>query len=379
MEAKDLTIREILATNCKKTIEVELETEKCTVKASVPMGTSMGKYEVISLPVKEVLKKFQEVKKNFILENFYSLEEVDVKLRDIDKTPNFSKIGGNLALAISSVYLKAFAMHNGQEVFEYFSEGKMPKPLSNVAGGWGEESEIQEFLLLPERQKSFKDSIFRIAVAYLELGNILKKVDKTFKFSKNYESGWVNNLSTEKLLKILSDLCKTYRLRIGMDVAASDRWNGKTYRGRTKEKHKKFISKLIKKFDILFMEDPFHQDDFDSFSWLTKKFKNTIVCGDDLYVTNPERLKIGIEKKATNAILIKPNQIGTITDTIKVIDMAKKHKMTTVISHRSGTTDETLLCHLAVGLGCDLAKFGISGERIIKINELLRIEEKLHP
>jgi enolase len=378
LEAKNLTIREILATNCKKTIEVELETEKYDVRASVPMGTSTGKYEAISLPVKEALKKFQEVKKNFILENFYSQEEVDAKLRDIDKTPNFSKIGGNLALAISSAYLKAFAMHNGQEVFEYFSGRKMPRPLCNVAGGWGEESEIQEFLLLPERQKSFKDVVFRISNAYLDLGKILKKKDKAFKFSKNYESGWVTSLSTEKLLKILSDLCKDYKLRIGMDVAASDRWNGKKYRGRNEKKHRDFISKLIKKFDILFMEDPFHQDDFDSFSWLTRKFKNTIVCGDDLYVTNPERLRIGIEKNATNAVLIKPNQIGTITDTIKVVNMAKKHKMTTVISHRSGTTDETLLCHLAVGLGCDLAKFGISGERIIKINELLRIEEKLH-
>jgi len=378
LEAKNLAIREILATNCKKTIEVELETDKCTVRASVPMGTSTGKYEVVSLPVKEVLKKFQEVRKNFILENFYSLEEVDAKLKDIDKTPNFSRIGGNLALVISSAYLKAFAMHNGQEVFEYFSEGKMPRPLCNVAGGWGEESEIQEFLLLPERQKSFKDVVFRISKAYLELGNILKKRDRTFKFSKNYESGWVTNLSTEKLLDILSDLCKNYKLRIGIDVAASDRWNGKKYRNRTEEKHRKFISQLIKKFHVLFMEDPFHEDDFDSFSWLTKKFKNTIVCGDDLYATNPERLKIGIEKNATNAILIKPNQIGTITDVIKVVDMAKKHKMSIVISHRSGTTDENLLCHLAVGLGCDLAKFGISGERIIKINELLRIEEKLH-
>ena len=378
MEAKNLTIREILATNCKKTIEVELETDKCTVRASVPMGTSTGKYETISLPVKQVLKNFQDVKKNFILEDFYSQEEVDSKLRDIDKTPNFRKIGGNLALGISSAYLKAFAIHNSQEVFEYFSGKKMPKPLANVAGGWGEESEIQEFLLLPERQKSFKDAVFRISEAYLDLGIILKKVDKTFKVSKNYESGWVTNISTKKLLDILSDLCKDYKLRIGMDVAATDRWSGRTYVGRIKEKHRDFISKLIKDFNVLYMEDPFHEDDFDSFSWLTENFKNTLICGDDLYATNPERLKIGIEKKATNSILIKPNQIGTITDVINVVDIAKKHRMTTVISHRSGTTDETLLCHLAVGLGCELAKFGISGERIIKINELFRIEEKIH-
>jgi len=179
-------------------------------------------------------------------------------------------------------------------------------------------------------------------------------------------------------MDILSDLCDDYKLRIGMDVAATDRWNGRTYVGRIKEKHRDFMTKLIEDFNVLFMEDPFHEDDFDSFSWLTENYKDILVCGDDLYATNPERLKMGIEKNATNSILIKPNQIGTITDVIKVVDMAKKHKMTTVISHRSGTTDENLLCHLAVGLECDLAKFGISGERIIKINELLRIEEKLH-
>ena len=377
MEAKNLTIREVLATNCKKTIEVEIEADRCTVHASVPMGTSTGKYETISLPVKKVIKNFLDIKKEFVLEDFFSQEEVDSKLRDIDKTPNFSRIGGNLALGISSAYLKAFAAQNSQEVFQYFSGKTMPKPLANVAGGWGEESEIQEFLLLPNKQKSFKDSVFRIAEAYIDLGVILKKVDKTFKTSKNYESGWVTNTSTTKLMDILSDLCDDYKLRIGMDVAATDRWDGRTYVGRIKEKHRDFMTKLIEDFDVLYMEDPFHEDDFDSFSWLTENYKNTLICGDDLYATNPERLRMGIEKNATNSILIKPNQIGTITDVIKVVDMAKKHKMTTVISHRSGTTDETLLCHLAVGLECDLAKFGISGERIIKINELLRIEEKL--
>lgn len=376
LKVKGMTIRKILATNCKPTIELELEIEKGIVKSSVPMGTSTGKYEVQSFSVHHIVKNFPEVKKHFIGKEFKSQEEVDLKLKSIDGTKNFGMIGGNLVLAISSSFLKAFALNNDKEVFEYLPSKKMPRLLANLAGGWGEESEIQEFLVFPEKQKSFKEAVFRIANAYLDLGYALKEEDKTFKFSKNYESAWVTNLSTRRILELLSIVCKEYDLRIGMDVGATDRWDSKTYLGRNLKEHKKFISGLIEDFNIKFIEDPFQEDDFDSFAWLTKQFKNVLVCGDDLYATNPERLRIGIEKKATNSILVKPNQIGTITDVMKVMEMAKKHKMTTVMSHRSGTTDETLLSHLAVGLGSDLVKYGISGERIIKINELIRIEEK---
>jgi len=376
LKVKGMSVRKILATNCKPTIELELEIEKGIVKSSVPMGTSTGKHEVQSFAVHHIVKNFPEIKKHFLGKEFKSQEEVDLKLKSIDGTKNFGMIGGNLALAISSSFLKAFALNDGKEVFEYLPGKKMPRLLANLAGGWGEESEIQEFLVFPEKQKSFKEAVFRIANAYLDLGFALKEEDKTFKFSKNYESGWVTNLSTRRTLELLSKACREYDLRIGMDVGATDRWNGKTYLGRSLEEHRQFISGLIEDFNIKFMEDPFQEDDFDSFSWLTKQFKNVLVCGDDLYATNPERLRIGIEKKATNSILVKPNQIGTITDVIKVMDMAKKDKMITVMSHRSGTTDENLLSHLAVGLGSDLVKYGISGERIIKINELIRIEEK---
>jgi len=377
LKVKGMNVRKILATNCKSTIELELEIEKGIVKSSVPMGTSRGKYEVQSFSAYHIIKNFPEIKKNFLGKDVKSQEEVDSKLKSIDGTQNFGMIGGNLALAISSSFLKAFALNDGKEVFKYLPGKKMPRLLANLAGGWGEESEIQEFLVFPEKQKSFKEAVFRIANAYLDLGFALKEEDKTFKFSKNYESGWVTNLSTRRILELLSGLCKEYDLRIGMDVGATDRWNGKTYLGRSLKEHKKFISGLIKDFNIRFMEAPFQEDDFDSFAWLTDNFKKVLVCGDDLYATNPKRLKIGIEKKATNSILVKPNQIGTITDVIKVMEIAKKHKMITVMSHRSGTTDEALLSHLAVGLGSDLVKYGISGERIIKINELMRIEDKI--
>jgi len=377
MKIKNLKVRPILATNCKKTIEVEVETENMVFNASVPMGTSVGKHEVNNLSVEQVLKIFSRVKKQFIGKTFESQREVDTKLREIDGTKNFSKIGGNLALGISSACFKVF--FEKEKGKGKFKDKKMPRPLCNVAGAWGKESEIQEFLLLPNKQRAFnfKEEIFRIARVYRELGDVLKRVDKNFMYGKNYESGWITTLQTNMLMEILSELCGR-KLSIGVDVAASDRWDGKLYvGGRNVESQMSFISELIEHFNLVYIEDPFHEDDFNSFSRLTETFRDVLICGDDLFTTNVERLKIGIDKGSTNTVLVKPNQIGTITDTIEFVNLAKENGMKTVMSHRSGTTEETLVCYLAVMLDCDFVKFGIAGERIIKINEMMRIEDEM--
>ena len=369
MEVKDLKLRKILATNSKETVEVELVTERGSIRSSVPIGTSVGKYEVKWLEVNKVLKIFPKIKKRLKSKEFHSQDEVDLELKKLDGTPNFSRIGGNLALGISSAFLKAFTLGNDQEVFEYLGGKKLPKPLCNVAGGWVD-SEIQEFLVFPKKQRSFREEIFKIAEFYLKLGESLRKKDKSFKFSKNYESAWVSNLRTEEILDLIKKEAKKYGLLIGVDVAGN-------YSGRKKEGQFDFISSLIKKFSLKYVEDPFEESDFKSFASLQKKFKKVIVCGDDLIATNPRRLKLAIKKKAVSGVIVKPNQVGTISDTIKVVGEAKRHKITTIISHRSGETEDTLICHLAVGLESEFAKIGISGERIVKINELIRIEEKI--
>jgi enolase len=374
MKIKDLKIRKILNTKSQETIEIEAKTKKGIVKTSVPQGTSKGKYEAKYLPIKTVLKNFQKIKKYFINKEFRSQEEVDLLLRKLDKTRNFSKIGGNLALGISSVALKAFALDDEQQVYEYLGGKKLPKLLANVAGGWGKGNEIQEFLVMPVKQKSFSKNVFKIAELYIELGKILKSKDRNFRFSKNYESGWVTSLSTNKLLDIISDLVQGKNLT---DVAASDRWNGKKYIKRSPKQHFDFISELVDKYNLKFIEDPFHEDDFESFAELMKRTNNVLICGDDLLCTNVERLRVALARKAINCALVKPNQIGTISDTIAFVRLAKKHGIKTVMSHRSGTTDDVLISHLTVGLECDYAKIGISGERIFKINELIRIEETL--
>jgi enolase len=379
MKVLDLKIRKVYASNSKETIEIEASTKKGKVFASVPFGTSKSKYEVKYLPFKHVLSNFLKIKKYF-LEDFENLKEVDDLLHIIDKSEDFREIGGNLALAISSVFLKAFAMEEDIPIFLYLNKNPtIPKPVCNVAGGWRGQSDIQEFLLLPLHQESFLESMEDIMKAYLELGNELKRIDNSFNYSKNLESAWVSSLQAEKLLETLEKI-KGENLMIGLDVAASNLWNGEKYVYKDKQlttmQQLEYMLELIRKFKVFYVEDPFHQDDFVSFSVLTKN-SNCLVVGDDIYATNIKRLKAGLDIKATNAVLVKPNQIGTITDALNFVREAKKNNMKVVVSHRSAETDDNLLSHLAVGFGADYFKLGVSGERIIKINEMIRIEETI--
>jgi enolase len=385
MQQKNLTIREILATNAQKTIEVELQTAKGSVRSSVPIGTSKGKYEVVSLPVEEVIRKFLILRRQFASQDFSNQEEVDNFLRIIDKTPNFKEIGGNLALGISSAYLKAFALEEGLETFEYLLKDKpyIPRPICNIIGGWAGTgaSDIQEYHLLPLHQKSFLDSVTKIAKAYLDIGKTLKESDPAFVFSKNLESAWVTSLDVEKTMDILEKAAKSNLMMIGLDFAASNIWDGSFYTyansgvRMTRTEQIDFVEHLANKYSVHYIEDPFQEDDYVGFGVLTHRLPNKLVCGDDLFSTNMGRLKEGLEYKAANSMIIKPNQVGTITDVINIVKEAKRNNMSTIVSHRSGETEDTLICHLAVGLNCDFIKLGIGGERTVKINEMLRIEE----
>lgn len=369
MKINNIKIRKILATNSKQTIEVEIETNKGKVRYGVPMGTSTGKYEVKYISLDYLFREFLHIKNIFIKKNFSNQNEVDTELKNIDGTNNFSSIGGNLALGISAAFLKAFALDDGIEVYKYLGGKKIPKPLCNIAGGWTN-SEIQEFLIYPKKQKSFTEEIFNISKIYLEFEKILEKEDKKFTHGKNLESAWTTSLDTLKVLQQLYSHIQGRNVDIGLDIAGN-------YNKRSLKDQYIFIAKLIKKFNLKYIEDPYKEDEFNEFAFLKRQFKDVLICGDDLTATNPERLKEAIRRNAINAIIVKPNQIGTITDTRTVVDLAKKNKITTVISHRSGETEDTLIAQLGVGLECDMAKIGISGERICKINEFIRIEESL--
>jgi enolase len=379
MRVLNLKIRKVYASNSRETVEIEATTKKGKVYASVPFGTSKSKYEVRYLPFEQVVRNFTRIKKYF-LEEFDSLKDVDDLLHIIDKTEDFREIGGNLALAISSVFLKAFALEEGVPVFIYLNKNpSIPKPVCNVAGGWKGQSDIQEFLLLPLHQEKFLNSTEEIMDSYIKLGDELKKVDTLFNYSKNLESAWVTSLQAEKVLEAIEKV-KSESLMVGIDVAASNLWNEEKYIYKDKQlstmQQVDYMLELTKKFKLFYVEDPFHQDDFVSFSVFTKN-SNCLVVGDDIYATNIKRLKAGLDIKATNAVLVKPNQIGTITDALNFVKEAKKNNMKVVVSHRSAETDDNLLSHLAVGFGADYFKLGVSGERIVKINEMIRIEETI--
>jgi len=392
MKVRNLEIRQIFSSTTEKTIEVTLETYKGTVTSSVPIGTSKGKHEAKYLPVDQVMNRFNLIRRYFTNEEFSNQEDVDTTLRLIDKTEDFRSIGANLALAISSAFLKAFALENFQQVFEYLcsirkENAKMPRPICNVIGGGkhGGAVDIQEFQFIPIHQKSFLDSVTKIAGAYNLVAKKLNEADPNFFMAKNAESAWITNLKLEEILKLMGRTANEFLLKIGIDMAASSLWDGKQYyvyrysnKVLSSSEQLTFIKELVRNYPIIYVEDPFNEDDFTSFGILTHELQNKMVCADDLYATNIKRLKDGLDFKASNAVLVKPNQVGTITDTIKFVDEAKKNKLITVMSHRSGETEDTLISHLATGLGCDYIKLGIGGERAIKINEMLRIEGKIN-
>ena len=283
-------------------------------------------------------------------------------------------------LKCSKAFLKAFALEEGLPVFLYLNKNpSIPRPICNVAGGWKGQSDIQEFLLLPLHQESFVECMSEIMECYLKLGNVLKKLDQNFNYSKNLESAWVTSLQSEKILDVLSNI-KGENIVIGLDVAASNLWNGEKYIYKDKMlstmQQLDYMLELTRKYKLFYVEDPFHQDDFVSFSVFTKN-SNCLTVGDDIYATNIKRLKAGLDIRATNAVLVKPNQIGTITDALEFVKEAKKNNMKVIVSHRSAETDDDLLSHLAVGFGADFFKLGVSGERIVKINEMIRIEEMI--
>jgi enolase len=390
MRIRRIKLREIFATNSRKTLEIEIETTKGRVRSSVPMGTSKGSYEVRYLKTEEAKKKFLFIKNRFILQEFDSVQEVDNLLRRIDPSDNFKEIGGNLALAISSGFLKAFALNEGLEIFEYLLKNllkkekvRMPRPICNVIGFKGQR-DVEEYLLLPVHQNTFKENIEKIMNAYFKIRELLKNRDPSFTFTKDLESAWFTRLPMNEILKILTKISNEFLLKMGLDFAASHMWDEKRYYVYSHnnfvfstQDQLEFIINLAKKFPIIYFEDPFREDDFISFSVATKRLAPKMICGDDLLVTNIKRLKDAIDVKAVNAVIVKPNQVGTISDTINFVKLAQENKIITIMSHRSGETEDTLICHLAVGLGCDYVKFGTSGERTAKINELLRIEEKL--
>jgi len=400
---EDIIARRVFDSRGEETIEVDVVTTSSFGRASAPSGKSRGKAEVVYYPqggVEQAIKKVEEViSPELIGLNVDCQEEIDKALHEIDGTRDFRIIGGNTTFSISLASVEAAANSYGLLLFHYlggYVAHEMPYPLGNVISGGkhgkGKIPDLQEFLVLPYGAESFLEAADANAKIHRRTGEVLKKRDRLFGGGRSDEGAWIANIGNLDALDALAEACEEvanevgFECGLGLDVAASTMWNArkKTYIYQREAKRRdsgeqlEFIRNLAQKYHLVYVEDPFHEEDFRSFSELAKKVKNCLICGDDLFVTNAERLSRGIKLQSANAIIIKVNQVGTLTDAWETIEMAKGAGYVPVMSHRSGSTCDWHIAHLAVAFRCPVIKTGVvEGARIAKINELIRIEEFL--
>jgi len=408
VQIEDIKARKILDSRGNPTIEVDVElidlnsSKTSSGRAAAPSGASRGVHEVVAFPNQDVDASVKGLGKAFSeLEGFHlsSFTDIDEKMRELDGTDNLRNIGGNAVVALSMATAKALADMEGLPLFENLKEEayQLPYPLGNVLGG-GEHAgstapDIQEFLSLPVGAESFEEAVFGNAMVHKRVGEMAEEKDEFFTGGKSDEGAWAPNLSDEEALEIVSKACDEvseelgFEIRAGLDVAASELYDSEKGKYIYDREGKELdtgdqidlILDYIDEYDLIYVEDPIQEEDYDAFSQITEEAgDDCLICGDDLFVTNVSRIEQGMEVDASNSVLIKPNQIGTLNATKKAVDMTKENDCVPVISHRSGETTDETIAHLAVGWECPIIKTGaVGGERIAKLNELIRIEELL--
>ncbi|MGC8817165.1 MAG: phosphopyruvate hydratase [Candidatus Hadarchaeum sp.] len=403
-----LKARKILDSRGNPTIEVvvgvrDARGEVCYGRAAAPSGASKGKLEVVDFPaggVDKALEKVGEIAPRLSGIDASDQARVDEMLHELDGTPNLSVLGGNTTVAISLAVAKAAALAKQMPLYRYLGGSgdlTLPYPLGNVIGGGkhagGYAPDIQEYLVVPVGARRASDAVFTNAQVHRKLGQMFSEANPSFTRGKSDEGAWSPNICNEGALEFLAEACEKVSAETGvevrpaLDVAASSLYDAerKVYAykreavTRDPGEQLEFILDLIERFKLFYVEDPLHEEDFEGFAELTRKVgKDCFICGDDIFVTNVSRIRMGIRSKAANAIIIKPNQIGTLTDTFKAVELARRNKYMPVISHRSGETTDETIAHLAVAWRCPMIKTGVvGGERIAKLNELIRIEEDL--
>lgn len=404
---KDIFAREILDSRGNPTIEVDMMLDNgIKVTASVPSGASTGSKEALELRDRDpkryhgkgvlaAIININNIIKPTLIGKELNQAEIDKALIALDGTPNKSKLGANAILAVSLATIKALAKSNGKELYEFISNGKvtLPIPLINIINGGvhaNNNLDIQEFMIVPV-MKSFKAKVRCASEIFATLKKILK--EQNLNTAVGDEGGFApdlsyNSLALDFILKAIKDsnYIPGKDVFIALDVAASEIYNkeSNTYhldnKDMTREELTEYYLMLVKKYPIISIEDPYYENDFESLSKLTSMIGNKVmIVGDDYFVTNAKYLKAAAEHKSGNAILLKANQVGTISETIKTIATARKYNYKMIISHRSGETLDTFIADFAVGLNIPFIKTGSMsrGERIAKYNRLMLIEERL--
>jgi len=401
---KNIIAREILDSRGNPTVEVDVYLESGVMgRAAVPSGASTGQREALELRDKDerflgkgVLKAVNNVneiiKPALIGEDSLNQKKIDSILIDLDGTENKSKLGANAILGVSMANLKAAANYKNLPVYKYIGDGKtLPRPMMNIMNGGAHADnnlDFQEFMIIPEAD-SVKERIRIGAEVFHNLKSLLK--EKGHVTAVGDEGGFAPNLNSTKeaLDLIVEAITKAgYKpgedVNIGLDVAASEFYNDGLYEIENKKLTTNQLIDmyvdLVNNYPIISIEDPVDENDWVGFRTITEKLGDKVqLVGDDLFVTNAKYLQMGIDNHAGNAILIKVNQIGTITETLETIELAKKNGYNTVISHRSGETEDTMIADLAVGLDLGQIKTGSMSrtDRMCKYNQLIRIEEEL--
>jgi len=389
-----IELRIILDSRGNPTVEADVYTTTGFGRAAAPAGASTGSREAKARDPKEAVENgMANLLPALIGLDASDQTGFDEQLRDIDGTEDFSGIGANVAVALSLANAKAAAASEGIPLFRYLGGAfvdELPLPLGNVIGGGAHAAnatEIQEFLVVTDETADIREAVFANAAVHRTVKDLLKKRGKAC--GKGDEGAWAPQIDDALAFEIVAEACgivadeMNVSVDMGIDVAASQLWSDGHYQyrdlKRSTEDQVAYIAGLVDKFDLVYVEDPMHEEDFSGFADLNAQVGNRcLVCGDDLFVTQTEFISRGIDMGAANCVLIKPNQVGTLTDTFEAVRLAHTNGLDTVMSHRSGETTDTTIAHLATAFSCVFLKTGIvGGERIAKLNELIRIEEQL--
>ncbi len=404
---KAVNAREILDSRGNPTIEVEVALEDKSIgRAAVPSGASTGAFEAAELrdggsrylgkgvtgAVNNVIEKITPV---VIGMSATDQRAIDQKMVSLDGTKNKSVLGANAILGVSLATARAASISANQSLFAYLGGSKaktLPVPMMNILNGGAHADtnvDIQEFMIAPIGADSFKESLRWGAEIYHSLKSVLKK--KGLATSIGDEGGFAPNLDSNRAaLDLILVAIEGAGFKVGsqialaMDVAATEFFSDGKYefegKSLTSDQMITYYSDLVSNYPLVSIEDPLDEDDWSGWAKLTSELGEKIqIVGDDLFVTNPERLAKGIESKTANALLVKVNQIGTLTETIDAVNMAHENNYKSMMSHRSGETEDTTIADLAVALNCGQIKTGAPArsERVAKYNQLLRIEEEL--
>ncbi|MFH1768173.1 MAG: phosphopyruvate hydratase [Candidatus Omnitrophota bacterium] len=403
---KTVLAREIIDSRGNPTVEVDVVlTDGSMGRAAVPSGASTGEHEALELrdndkkrfKGKGVLKAVNNVNK-LISGKIKGMEadfrKVDRVLIDLDATANKARLGANAILGVSLAVAKAYANSKNVPLYKYLSGQRrvsLPVPMMNIVNGGvhaDNNVDIQEFMIVPYGFKTFRRALQAASEVFHTLKSILKA--KKLSTSVGDEGGFAPNLkNNEEAIKSIiqaieeAGYCPQNQVCLALDAAASSFFNKGKYNFEGKKTEAKymvdFYARLVKKYPIFSIEDGLAEDDWQGWKSLTQRLSCVQLVGDDIFVTNTKRLKLGIERGVANSILIKVNQIGSLSETLETIDLAFNNRYTAVISHRSGETEDSTIAHLAVATGCGQIKSGSISrtDRVAKYNELLRIEEDL--